>query len=102
MLVKVVNLRHEGCDIRIDRRSPWGNPFKIEKGVDRECAIHMYRAWIRDEEQGHLVDELFFEMRKQRMNWNGRTITLGCWCAPESCHGDVLTQLIRTEWPFEL
>lgn len=83
MTTTVVNLRHETCDVRIDRRSKWGNPFKIGPGWEREKVIRMYREYIL-----HcpvLLADLP-ELRGKR---------LGCWCAPLPCHGDVLIELLE-------
>lgn len=73
---RVVNLRREECDVRIDRPSKWGNPFRITKYVSREKAIEMYESYIhsRPDLMGSLE-----ELRGKR---------LGCWCKPRPCHGD--------------
>ena len=76
----VVNLRHAPYDVRIDRRTPWGNPFVIGRDGDRAAVIAKYRAWILTQPQ--LLARLI-ELRGKR---------LGCWCAPLPCHGDVLAE----------
>jgi len=52
---RVVNLRdraavtaaHQaGILVRIDRRTPWGNPFRIDRDGDRAQVIACYRDWI--------------------------------------------------------
>ena len=81
----VVNLRHEFYDVRIDRRSKWGNPFRIGPDGTRAEVIAKYRAWIQT--QPHLLASLG--------ELNGRR--LGCWCAPRPCHGDVLVELAEKQ-----
>jgi hypothetical protein len=49
----------------------------------REEAVSKYREWIL--QQPHLLDKL--------ESLRGKT--LGCWCKPKACHGDVLVQLLR-------
>lgn len=79
----VVNRRHEAFDVYIGRGSDWGNPFKIGVDGTREQVIDKYRIWIQT--QTHLMARLS-ELKGKR---------LGCYCAPEPCHGDVLVDLLE-------
>lgn len=76
-----VNIRNEGYDVRIDRKTKWGNPFIIGKDGTREEVIQKYKEWIC--EQPHLMNSLH-ELKGKR---------LGCWCKPQPCHGDILADL---------
>jgi hypothetical protein len=76
-----VDMRVSDYDIRIDRASKWGNPFHISDAGTREEVIQQYREWIM--EQPQLLKELHHLKGKR----------LGCWCSPNSCHGDVLVEL---------
>ena len=80
---RVVNLRYEPCDVRIDRRTKWGNPFVIGVHGSREEVIEKYRQYILS--RPDLLAALP-ELKSKR---------LGCWCAPLPCHGDVLLQLLE-------
>lgn len=78
----VVNLkRGESYDVRIDRKSVWGNPFKIGRDGSREEVIEKYRRWIT--KQPDLL-AMLPRLKGKR---------LGCHCAPLACHGDVLAEL---------
>lgn len=79
---KVVHLRRERCDVRIDRQTHWGNPFVIGKDGTRSQVIRKYREWILGNE--HMVALAKKELRGK---------VLGCWCAPLACHGDVLLEI---------
>ena len=70
--------------VLIDRRSKWGNPFRIAKGCSREQAIALYRAdlWRRIRAGEVSVEEL----AELDGCW------LACWCEPLPCHGDVLAK----------
>jgi len=81
MKTTVVNCRTEPYDVYIGRPSKWGNRFEIPKHGDREHVIELFRAWIRTQPQ--LLKDLH-ELKGKR---------LGCFCAPRSCHGDVLAEL---------
>lgn len=91
---KVVHCKKEKYDVYIGRPSKWGNPFthikdkktKAEYVVSsREEAIEKYREWITEGEGKHLLKDLHELQGK----------TLGCWCKPKPCHGDVLVELIN-------
>jgi hypothetical protein len=92
METRVVHCKREKYDVYIGRPSKWGNQYSHKPEsiasilVDsREEAIELYREWItRGEGQNLLLqlDEL-----------KGKT--LGCWCKPHACHGDVLVELIE-------
>lgn len=68
-----------GSFVRIDRRSDWGNPFEMPGDGDRDTVIRNYAEHYLPHKPSLLsrLDEL-------------RGKALGCWCAPEPCHGDVL------------
>jgi hypothetical protein len=79
---KVVNIKNEPYDIFIGRPSKWGNPFKIgDDGMSRSDVIKRYRDYILGDDD--LMDSIH-ELVGQ---------TLGCYCKPKSCHGDVLVEL---------
>ena len=83
MDIKVVNLRKEKYDIYIGRPSKWGNPFKGGKDGTRDEVIEKYRKWII------LQPELLASLPEL----DGKT--LGCFCKPLACHGDVLVDLVK-------
>ena len=78
---RVVHCKRKPCDVYIGRPSQWGNPFVIGKEGTRAEVIAKYEAWLRT--QPHLLAALP-ELRGK---------VLGCWCAPQACHGDVLVRL---------
>jgi len=97
-MTRVVHCRKEKYDVYIGRGqgSKWGNPFThiadkttlAEHVVgSRKEAIESYRKWITEGDGKHLLNDLH-ELRDK---------TLGCWCKPKSCHGDVLVELIQNE-----
>ena len=70
--------------VLIDRRSKWGNPFRIGNGRSRDRAIAPYRAdlWRRIRTGEVSLEEL----AALDGCW------LACWCEPLPCHGDVLAK----------
>lgn len=81
--MKVVHCKKEKYNIYIGRPSKWGNPFLIGRDGTREEVIEKYRQWILTQPQ--LMNDL-----KELKNK-----TLGCWCRPLLCHGDVLVELVN-------
>jgi hypothetical protein len=77
----VVHCKRAAHDVYIGRPSKWGNPFVIGRDGTRDDVIARYEAWLL--EQPELVAALPELAGK----------TLGCWCAPRACHGDVLARL---------
>lgn len=93
MKTKVVHCKKEPYDVYIGRPSKWGNPFthnkdsvhaKYFKPTRRE-AIEAYKDYILNGEGKHLLDDLD--------ELEGKT--LGCWCKPKACHGDILVEIIN-------
>ena len=80
-MTMTVHCKREPFDVYIGRPSKWGNPFSIGKDGDREEVIQKYEQWIKT--QPHLVSALH-ELKGK---------TLGCWCKPKACHGDVLARM---------
>ena len=96
-MAHIVNLRHapalraaldgkaeHGGTVRIDRRSQWGNRFRIGPDGPRDEVIARYRAdlWRRVRAAKVGLDELAALHGKP----------LACWCAPLPCHGQVLAR----------
>ena len=80
-MTMTVHCKRESFDVYIGRPSKWGNPFSIGKDGNREEVIQKYEQWIKT--QPHLVSALH-ELKGK---------TLGCWCKPKACHGDVLARI---------
>ena len=86
--MKVVHCKRAAFDVYIGRGSKWGNPFSHKKGTkarhvvkSRTEAIEKYKEWVLNQ------PELMASLRDIK----GKT--LGCWCKPKACHGDVLMEL---------
>ena len=91
--MQVVNMKHEKCDVVVDRTTKWGNPFRMVEDTheERERVIQAYRVWLWQQIKTGKVGLIeLAELRNER---------LGCWCAPKKCHADVL--LNAAEWAHE-
>jgi len=96
-VTKIVNLTKEKCDFKITRKPDHsipdppafgflGNPFFVGK-YGREGCIEKFREYFynrikTDPEFKKAVDDL-----------KGKT--LGCFCKPLACHGDVIKEYLE-------
>jgi hypothetical protein len=76
----------EPHDVYIGRPSMWGNPFKEDDGGTRTKIIRQYKEWL-------MYDPEAAELRLNLHQLEGKT--LGCWCKPKACHGDVIVELLN-------
>ena len=67
--------------------SRFANPFKIGLDGTRDDVIAKYRAFIT--ERLKQSPTLYAEL----LTMKGKN--LGCWCAPEPCHGNVLLEILN-------
>lgn len=85
--IVVVNMKHSSYDIRIDRRTIWGNRHRVEDW-GRTRAIERFEAEVQD--KPWLVRKLLDRV----LELDKPIVRLGCHCKPEPCHGDVLKRLL--------
>jgi hypothetical protein len=81
-MIRVANLRNEKYDVYIGRGSKWGNPFIINKDGNRAEVIRKYREYAKKFSREELL-----ELKDK---------TLGCYCKPLACHGDVLKEMCES------
>lgn len=107
MKTRVVNVRHEAYDVYIGRpRSgqPWkfGNPFVVGRDGQRGECCEKFRTWILTGDSQNCVDAT--QIRRDWIVKNLESLrgkTLGCWCKPNNCHGDVYVELLNTKWTYK-
>ncbi len=83
----------QDCDVYIGRRwtfggwdlpqSQWANPFTVKRSGSAERAVEEFRLYLL--KRPDLVDQI--------RGLGGKT--LGCWCKPGPCHGDVIVALYK-------
>ena len=86
METRVVNLRKEPFNVYIGRGSQFGNPYKIgEFGKDREAVIALFKAYFYEKLKHDYFRETVDKLRGK---------TLGCYCKPKDCHGDIIKEYL--------
>jgi hypothetical protein len=68
-------------DVFVGRPTIYGNPFLIGRDGTRQEVIQKFREWFFDNPD---------LMRTVREHLRGKV--LGCWCAPQRCHADILAE----------
>lgn len=81
-MTTVVNLKHQNYDVYIGRGSKWGNPYRIGIDGTRNEVIEKYRDYLLTTFSDSDIIQL-----------QGKT--LGCFCKPNRCHGDVIVEVIE-------
>lgn len=86
LVVRVVNKKKDPYDVYIGRGSKWGNPYAIGVDGDRETVIEKFRIYLwASIRRGDITIQDLLEL-------DGKT--LGCFCKPAACHGDVLVRAV--------
>ncbi|MQA12218.1 MAG: DUF4326 domain-containing protein [Pseudonocardiaceae bacterium] len=63
-------------------QSDFANPYVREAKVDRQAMLRHYRDYLRGR------DDLLDRLRAGELDG----MALGCWCAPQPCHAEVLLE----------
>lgn len=84
---RVVHLKVMPYTRRIDRATIWGNPHPL-RGQSRAERMACLLAFVRTVRADDATLERCGDLRRE---------TLGCWCAPRACHGDVLATLAAVD-----
>lgn len=100
MDVRVVNLRDfRGVPLpedvmRIDRKTKWGNPFKIGDphpqwgyAMTRAVVVHEYKNWLINKVAS---EPSFLEPLRDKR--------LACWCSPSLCHGEAILEVLDEKY----
>lgn len=97
-LTRVINIKHETkyqsekstpSYEYIGRGSYWGNPYSMfEEGDDRDEVIRKFKYDFDYEKFPNKEKKEVYKLAGKR---------LGCFCKPQSCHGDVLADFLN-QW----
>jgi len=85
--MKVVNMKNEIANVKVDRSSVLGNPYRIGKDGNRSEVIKKYKEYLWN--CICVVDEL------NRLKDMSDDTVLGCHCKPKACHGDVIVSAVN-------
>jgi hypothetical protein len=94
-MTTVVNLRQSPYDVYIGRAGHgkdgyFGNPFKLafDTPIHRKLILSKYREYFNNR---LAIDPIF---RDRIHSLKGKT--LGCFCKPKLCHGDIIAEYLNS------
>lgn len=87
---KVVHCKREPFDVYIGRPSKWGNPYSHKEGTTAQYKTETREEAVQKYEEYLLANPILYSQLSEL-----KDKVLGCWCAPLSCHGDILIKHIR-------
>ena len=87
-ILKVVHNKKEQFDVYIGRPSKWGNPYSHQEGTLAEFKVETREEAVQKFKEYLLNNK---ELMESLPELKGKI--LGCWCAPKSCHGDILLEM---------
>jgi hypothetical protein len=95
MITRTINLYKEKYDIYIGRYSSklklsesiFHNPYHIGKDGDRFEVIEKYKKYFYE----RLVSDHSFYLAVRSLKGK----TLGCYCKPQPCHGDIIAEYLN-------
>ena len=101
MKTTLINYRTYNLDrskvIPIDRRSIFGNPFKVGKDGTREEVIRKYKKYFyRRIQEDTKFKAAVYKLKSETLGCI-ECMGLGCWCTPLPCHGDVIIEYLEGE-----
>jgi hypothetical protein len=85
-MTTVVNKYKSEFDVYIGRPSIFGNPFSIGKDGNRAVVIKKYKAYFKT----RIAKDSHFKQEVLKL----KDKTLGCYCKPQVCHGDIIKEYL--------
>lgn len=100
--LRVVNIRNyvpkpNERFIRVDRKSPLGNPFYMRSESMRDEVCEKYKAYFHKKVSKR--DPLIMGALQEIIDVlkSGTSVALACWCAPKRCHGEVILEYVKSQ-----
>ena len=85
-MTRVVNKNKEKYDVYVGRPSIFGNPYILKDESERDLVIARYKKYFYNRlETDSEFKEKILELKNK---------TLGCFCSPRKCHGDVIKEYL--------
>ena len=93
-MTKVVNMYKEEYDVYIGRSGRghdgfFGNPFAMDTHMKRDECLEYYEAYF--------IDRIATDAEFKRRVLELKDKTLGCFCKPQACHGDIIAKWVDKE-----
>lgn len=96
MVIRVVHCKKETNHEQIGRPSPLGNPYPLPKGALKGSTLPKYKKWI-NQQIDIRNEKVINELNRLYLIAKNGDLNLGCWCAPNTCHGDIIKELLESK-----
>ena len=90
---RVVHCKKEPYDVYIGRPSKFGNPFSHKGGTLAQVEVETREEAIVCFENYVYATPWLLKAIKEELKGK----TLGCWCSPLACHGEVLLKIANSD-----
>lgn len=93
-MITIANLRNrkpcEEWEVRVDRSSVLGNPFRMYDESQRDAVCDKYAAYFARKVEAK--DEAFMQelRRLYKIHRKYGKLVLYCWCVPKRCHAETI------------
>jgi hypothetical protein len=74
--------------VKVDRSTPWGNPFVVGRDGDQTECVARFERLLAGERANEAERAWLTRALAHRGELKGKN--LACWCAHAPCHADVL------------
>jgi hypothetical protein len=99
-MIKIMNMRKtkpkSPYDIRVDRVSVLGNPYKLKTEDQRDEVCDKYEKYFNSQISNN--NDFFCELENlvNIYNYYGK-LNLFCWCTPKRCHAEVIKKWLENK-----
>ena len=78
-------------DVRVDRKSILGNPYRMNSVNDRNRVCDDYDKWFSEQLKRFELELIrLYDIWKRHERLN-----LFCWCAPKRCHAETIKKWLE-------
>jgi hypothetical protein len=85
--------KSDAINVKIDRTSVLGNPFKMETESQRDEVCEKYEEYF-NQQVANKNPVFMKELRRIYTLARTGDVNLQCWCAPKRCHGDTIKKYL--------
>jgi len=83
-------------DVRVDRHTIWGNPFRMSGEAQRDEVCDRYERYFYDRLLHDTSFKYYFSELQNLYLTHGK-LNLFCWCAPKRCHAETIIDALTCE-----
>ena len=98
-MIEICNLKNEkllnAYDIRVDRMSVLGNPFRMQYEFERNEVCDKYEVYFNEQVTSNNVAFLNALRTLYMIHEHYGKLRLFCWCYPKRCHAETIKRFLE-------